>query len=197
MWSIEDNVNFRIVHDILGHCQSGGDFGWSGELKACGAHFPLLSPLAREALFTECIGQTAYNKTYHGFGPQKVGLMSEFLHPVQEKEGEHVWVPHGGLPALTQNENEMMPAANYMTPGQWVDPNYASPTFAMPNAVMQGYEVPSGGAVKFSPKRQSFEEHSAQTESNQRTHDQPEPYWNTNHEWIIADDGTWHESERS
>ena len=99
VWSPEDNINFRIVHDVLGHGQSGGDFGWEGENRACGIHFPMVSPLARRALFTECIGQTAYalRKGSHGFGPQKVGLMPQFLDPVEQMNGEHVHVPSGKL----------------------------------------------------------------------------------------------------
>src|SRR5271166_2688331 len=60
LWTPDQNVAFRTVHDVLGHAVSGGDFGWEGENKACAAHFPLLSPEAQKALFTECIAQTAY-----------------------------------------------------------------------------------------------------------------------------------------
>lgn len=158
IWSVEDNINFRIVHDVLGHCQSGGDFSWRGENLACGVHFPLVSPLAREALFTECIGQQAYYRTFHGFGPQKVGFLSQYLHPVQERQGEHVWVPHGGVPDLAPaangNAKGTMDAAPGMqgifnSPGDWVQPSQftmpmaapPSPTFAMPSAVMQPFEV--------------------------------------------------------
>lgn len=155
LWSVEDNINFRIVHDVLGHCQSGGDFSWRGENLACGVHFPLVSPLAREALFTECIGQVAYRSHYRGFGPQKIGLLSDFLHHVQEQEGEHVYVPHGGLPNLQPSPNmsqggEMLDQAAgmqgiYNTPGSWVDPNQfkapPSPAFGLGNPVMDGYRV--------------------------------------------------------
>ena len=151
IWSVEDNVNFRIVHDVLGHCQSGGDFSWRGENLACGAHFPLVSPLAREALFTECIAQTAYRSAFKGFGPQKIGLLTQFLAPVQDKHGEHVFVPHGGLPQFNQpaNQNQGKDAldqadgnANVTGPGSWVMPqNYVpSPTFGLGNPVMQGYQ---------------------------------------------------------
>lgn len=159
VWSTEDNVNFRIVHDVIGHGQSGGDFSWRGENLACGVHFALVSPLAREALFTECIGQTAYRSFYKGFGPQKIGFLSQFLHPVQEKNGEHVWVPHGGLPTLTPSPNmnagkgALDQAAGmsgiFNSPGDWVDPSQLgqaqqappSPAFAMKPAVMQGFQV--------------------------------------------------------
>jgi hypothetical protein len=60
LWTVDQNVAFRTVHDVLGHAVSGGDFGWQGENLACAAHFPLLTPNAQNALFTECIAQTAY-----------------------------------------------------------------------------------------------------------------------------------------
>lgn len=167
IWSVEDNVNFRIVHDVLGHAQSGGDFSWVGENKACGVHFPLVSPLAREALFTECIGQQAYYREFHGFGPQKVGFLSQFLHPVQERQGEHVWVPHGGIPELQVADNmsakgtmDQAPGMQgiFNSPGDWVQPSQfvtpqaapPSPVMGQPSAVMQGYQVQS---KEVSPER--------------------------------------------
>lgn len=89
LWTPEQNTAFRIVHDVLGHSVSGGDFGWEGENKACAAHFPLLSAEAQKALFTECIAQTAYGAHYRHFGPQKVALFPQFYEPVQQAEGVH------------------------------------------------------------------------------------------------------------
>lgn len=89
LWTPEQNTNFRIVHDVLGHGVSGGDFGWEGENKACAAHFPLLSAEAQKALFTECIAQTAYGAHYRHFGPQKVALFPQFYEPAQKAEGVH------------------------------------------------------------------------------------------------------------
>lgn len=86
VWSTDQNVAFRICHDVLGHAVAGGDFGWAGENAACGAHFPLLSPAAQKALFTECIGQTAYGSHYRDFGPQKVAFLDDFIEPAQAKE---------------------------------------------------------------------------------------------------------------
>lgn len=89
LWTPEQNVAFRTVHDVLGHSVSGGDFGWEGENKACAAHFPLLSAEAQKALFTECIAQTAYGAHYRHFGPQKVALFPQFYEPAQKAEGVH------------------------------------------------------------------------------------------------------------
>lgn len=87
IWTPEQNVDFRIVHDVLGHAVSGGDFGWQGENLACAAHFPLLSATAQGALFCECIAQTAYAAYYRSFGPQKVALFPQFYEPAQQAEG--------------------------------------------------------------------------------------------------------------
>lgn len=86
VWTTDQVVAFRVVHDIMGHCVTGGAFDWVGENAACGAHFPLLSPNAQQALFTECIGQAAYAAFYRSFGPMKVAFMEDFLNPAQEAE---------------------------------------------------------------------------------------------------------------
>lgn len=98
IWTTDDMMNFRIVHDVIGYCQSGGDWTWAGENKAVAQMMPLLSALAREALFTEVIGRTAYDNTFRGRSPHKIGLLNDYLHPAQEAEGEHVFVPHGAIP---------------------------------------------------------------------------------------------------
>jgi hypothetical protein len=69
VWSIEDNVNFRIVHDVMGHGVSGGNFDWVGELKACAAHAPLLSPTAQVALLCECFTPETLVRTESGYRP--------------------------------------------------------------------------------------------------------------------------------
>ena len=81
LWTPEQNVDFRIVHDVLGHYDahlSGrvADFSWEGEVNACAAHEThVFSILARRAILTECLGQAAYALTYGHFGTQKVGLL--------------------------------------------------------------------------------------------------------------------------
>lgn len=88
VWTVDQNVAFRTVHDVLGHAVSGGDFGWQGENLACAAHFPLLTPTAQAALFTECIAQTAYAGYYRSFGPQKVALFPQFYDPAFKAEND-------------------------------------------------------------------------------------------------------------
>jgi predicted TIM-barrel fold metal-dependent hydrolase len=107
LWSVDQNVAFRIVHDVMGHAVSGGDFGWQGENLACAAHFPLLSPNAQQALFTECIAQTGYAAYYRSFGPQKVALFPQFTDPTQAAENQpgHMGVHPSQMAAPTSMPN--------------------------------------------------------------------------------------------
>ena len=107
IWSEQDVINYRIVHDVLGVCQSGGNWSWVGANLATKAHMPLLTPLAQEALFVEEIAHSAYRKHYKGHGPVKIGLLNHYVHPMQEEEGDHVHVPHGGIPKFESPEKEI------------------------------------------------------------------------------------------
>jgi tRNA nucleotidyltransferase (CCA-adding enzyme) len=78
VWTPDENVAFRCVHDLMGHYPSKGDFSWAGENAACAPHFDLLQPNAKRALLSECIGQTAYANYNKGFGPQKMATIPEF-----------------------------------------------------------------------------------------------------------------------
>lgn len=141
VWSPEDVINFRTVSDVVAHCQSGAGFDWSGENKAFLVQAPLCSPLAREALFVETIGRAAYEKSFRGHGPTKIGFLSQFLHPVQEEQGEHVWVPHGGLPDQGALAQGIMDQAMSGDAGPNPQVPFASPTFERPPAVMEGYQI--------------------------------------------------------
>lgn len=123
IWTVDQNVAFRIVHDILGHCVAGGDFGWQGENLACAAHFPLLTPNAQKALFTECIGQTAYGAFYRSFGPQKVAFLDEYLEPVQSQENPP---GHAGLHPTQSIAPTGMPQAE-PSPSVGLDKGYVAP----------------------------------------------------------------------
>lgn len=87
IWTVEENVAFRIVHDIGGHfaahqCGLPAGFDWTGENNACAAHFADLADegltLAMSALFTECIAQTGSAIRNGAFGPQKIGIIERF-----------------------------------------------------------------------------------------------------------------------
>lgn len=90
VWTKEDVINFRVVHDVLGICGSGGGWSWPGANRAVMNQMPYHSPEAQEALFVEVIARTAYETVYRGLGGPKVGLMSEFLAPIQKAEGRHL-----------------------------------------------------------------------------------------------------------
>jgi hypothetical protein len=82
IWTPDENVDFRIVHDVLGHYPTGGDFSWHGENDACSAHaMKLADPEARKALMTECLGQTGSAIRNGAFGDQKVGFLEGYEQP--------------------------------------------------------------------------------------------------------------------
>jgi hypothetical protein len=88
VWSMDQVIAFRLVHDVLGHCASGGDWGWHGENEATAAHLPLLGEEAQKALFTECLGQAAYQNVYRDWGPQKIAFLDDLLEKAQKKENK-------------------------------------------------------------------------------------------------------------
>ena len=56
----EENLKFRAVHDYYTHIVCNQDFGLRGELKAYNTHARLAPPAALPALFTEVVGQACY-----------------------------------------------------------------------------------------------------------------------------------------
>jgi hypothetical protein len=115
VWSRDQALAYRLVHDVLGHAQVGGDWGWHGENGATAAHMPLVSPEAQKALFTEAIGQAAHNHFYRGIGPQKIVFLDDHLEDVQKEEnsaghaGVHpsqTIVP-GGIPSIPTEAEEL------------------------------------------------------------------------------------------
>lgn len=76
LWTVKENVAFRIVHDIMGHGHAQSDFSWEGELKACASHEACVTVAALPALFTECVAQVAYQVVNGQFGPQKVAILN-------------------------------------------------------------------------------------------------------------------------
>lgn len=78
LWSIEQNVKFRAVHDWYTHIINKADFSPRGELRAFNTHVKLLPPMAVPALFTEVVGQAAYAIARGSFTVQKICLLSQF-----------------------------------------------------------------------------------------------------------------------
>jgi hypothetical protein len=104
IWTPEQNVAFRTVHDVEGHHPTGGDFSWAGENKACGAHAATLPPLAQKALMTECLGQTGWAIHNGGFGPQKVGYMDPEIPSAQTQK---TFSSLSGKTALSTGHDQM------------------------------------------------------------------------------------------
>ncbi len=88
VWTVEQVVAFRLVHDVMGHVVAGAGFDWAGENKATAAHMPLLTEDAQKALFVESVAQTAYATVYRSYGPVKVCLLKDFLDDAQEEEND-------------------------------------------------------------------------------------------------------------
>jgi hypothetical protein len=80
-WTVQDNVNFRLCHDVLGHYRAYNagdlaDFSWDGELAAfMWQERSLFGDDARRALLTEAVGQAAYALHTGAFGVQKVAFL--------------------------------------------------------------------------------------------------------------------------
>jgi hypothetical protein len=113
IWSISQVIDFRIAHDILGHAASGGDWSWFGINRAFQAHAPLLTYTAQKALFTEVIGQGAFNNYYGSMAPQKIAFLKIFDNPEEGKDPYHhpvhpsqTIIP-GAVPSITHEMNKI------------------------------------------------------------------------------------------
>ena len=75
VWTWEENLRFRAVHDWYGHILTGYDFTLDGELGAYQATGELHTPSAKHAIFTEVYVQALYYTVFGHFGEQKVTLI--------------------------------------------------------------------------------------------------------------------------
>ena len=71
----EQNLEFRAVHDHIVHIGRDVDFSMRGEIAAYNAHARLAPPDAMPALFTEIVGQAAPSALYGVFEEQKIALL--------------------------------------------------------------------------------------------------------------------------
>ncbi len=80
IWSAENNLKFRAIHDWMGHIQPKGDpsFGIQGEIASYNAHLHTIPPAARPAMFTEVIGQAASFTNTGEFPEQKIAVLPGF-----------------------------------------------------------------------------------------------------------------------
>mgnify|MGYP003626057268 FL=1 len=74
----ELNVKMRAVHDYMTHCQRGTNFTLPGEIASFNGHMKKVPEAAREALFTEVVGQAAYFINYKEFPEQKIVILKGF-----------------------------------------------------------------------------------------------------------------------
>lgn len=140
IWTHTQVVNFRIVHDVMGHYESGGDFSWAGENLASRAHARLLSSTAQIALFTECIGQAAYTTYHRNFGPQKIAALPEFFDPLGEGKTQRAVHPSqmfvkGPMPGEKRPDSASVTAR---LSSSFQDPNYGYQSGIAPQSLASG-----------------------------------------------------------
>jgi hypothetical protein len=78
VWSVEENIVFRSVHDYIVHIRGGNEFGMRGEYKAYNLHMKLAPDAALPALFTEIVGQVSVALVENIFPIQKIGILQGF-----------------------------------------------------------------------------------------------------------------------
>lgn len=79
IWTVEDNIVFRTVHDYIVHIRGGFEFGLRGELGSYNLHSKLAPKNALPALFTEIVGQACYAVTTGDFPRvQKIAVLPGF-----------------------------------------------------------------------------------------------------------------------
>lgn len=89
VFSNDQNVMIRGVHDAIAHLGGNHPFSARGEYGAYNRHVKTLCNvqdaksgrcLAAAALFTEIVGQTSYYYIYGQFAPQKAVILRDFDH---------------------------------------------------------------------------------------------------------------------
>lgn len=80
VFSVEDNVVFRTVHDYIVHIKGNHEFGLRGELSSYNLHAKLAPNSALPALFTEIVGQACYAVVRGNFPVQKIAILEGFDH---------------------------------------------------------------------------------------------------------------------
>ncbi len=78
VFSVEDNVIFRTVHDFIVHILGNHPFGVKGEIASYNLHAKLAPPDSLPALFTEIVGQASYAVVYGSFPVQKIAILEGF-----------------------------------------------------------------------------------------------------------------------
>ncbi|MDO8547879.1 MAG: LPD38 domain-containing protein [Nitrospirales bacterium] len=112
VWTVEENVQFRVVHDYLGHFKTGYDFSLYGEQRAYAAHAELLTdPLAKQALKVEVYGQAAAAVSHDGvFQVQKI-----FLPKPDVRNFDAEWAAQSGGQKMAEERGLNMTGNEYLT----------------------------------------------------------------------------------
>jgi hypothetical protein len=78
IFSVEDNIVFRSVHDFIVHIQGNHPFGLKGEIASYNTHAKLVNKEVLPALFTEVVGQASYAVVHGSFPKQKIAILHGF-----------------------------------------------------------------------------------------------------------------------
>ncbi len=78
IFSVEENIVFRTVHDYIVHILADVDFSGKGEIAAFNAHSKLAPNESVPAIFTEVVGQASYFLTFGNFPKQKITILKGF-----------------------------------------------------------------------------------------------------------------------
>lgn len=92
IFSLEDNIVFRSVHDFIVHIEGNHPFGAKGEIAAYNTHAKLVSKEVLPALFTEVVGQASYAVVHGSFPKQKIAILNgfDYIH-LGRVSGYHVY----------------------------------------------------------------------------------------------------------
>ena len=79
IFSVQDNVIFRTVHDYIVHILGNKQFGARGEIASYNLHVKLVPKDAVPAIFTEVVGQASVAVTSGSFpSKQKIAVLKGF-----------------------------------------------------------------------------------------------------------------------
>jgi hypothetical protein len=78
VFSLEDNIVFRTVHDYIVHILGKKEFGRKGEIQSYNLHTKLVPREAVPALFTEVVGQASVAVVTGDFPVQKIAVLKGF-----------------------------------------------------------------------------------------------------------------------
>jgi hypothetical protein len=78
VFSVEDNIVFRTVHDYIVHILGNKQFGAQGEIASYNLHAKLVPREAIPAIFTEVVGQACTRVVTGSFPVQKIAILKGF-----------------------------------------------------------------------------------------------------------------------